>query len=339
MPALCCAVPRPHPVPRLYSALRLYPALLPLALLALLLLAAPPAQAQHAAAPDSTVRDTTAAPGPWTLLARSAAPAARAAAAPSAAAPSAGAPSAEASEVEARAETGEGARRAAVALDFRLHYAVEALVRVRMQPTDTAQVYVELGFRDPVHVLRRVDARWCHVQTDDGARGYAACRALSNVWLRVSKRQRRLFVYRGPKRVRSIPADFGYNWFADKERQGNGGLYRDHWRTPEGTFYVVKKNPDSRYHRALVLNYPQPADARRGLEQGLISQAEHDAIVRAAREHAMPPMHTALGGWIEIHGGGTGAATNWTEGCIALPNDALDALWHLVRPGTPVIVE
>ena len=50
-------------------------------------------------------------------------------------------------------------------------------------------------------------------------------------------------------------------------------------------------------------------------------------------------MNTALGGMIEIHGHGTGARSNWTQGCIAVRNDAMDRLWRWVAVGTPVVVE
>jgi pyruvate,water dikinase len=36
---------------------------------------------------------------------------------------------------------------------------------------------------------------------------------------------------------------------------------------------------------------------------------------------------------------GTGDATAWTQGCVAVPNPAMDRLWSLVRVGTPVLVE
>jgi hypothetical protein len=50
-------------------------------------------------------------------------------------------------------------------------------------------------------------------------------------------------------------------------------------------------------------------------------------------------MDTDLGGWIEIHGDGTGSATTWTQGCVAVRNGAMDVLWEQVRVGTPVLIE
>ena len=194
-----------------------------------------------------------------------------------------------------------------------------------------------LSMRTPVRRLT-CEADWCRVRTDEGTTGYVAADALSNMWIRVSKRERRVYVYRGTELAHAFEADMAYNSFADKKR--NGGKNRpDHWRTPEGTFYVVHKNPQSEFYKALVLNYPKMEDARRGLEAGLISRAQYEAIRQAQQEHRMPPMGTDLGGWIEVHGDGTGDATAWTQGCVAIRNAAMDVIWEQVRVGTPVLIE
>jgi len=194
-----------------------------------------------------------------------------------------------------------------------------------------------LPVRTPLHRLDCED-RWCRVRTEDGRTGYVPDAAVSNIWIHISKTDRKLSVYRGPKLVDVFPIDVGYNTFADKKKRGSPNE-RDHWRTPEGTFYVVDKRPRSEFYKALVLNYPTTADAERGLEQGLISRDEYEAIVQAQKQRRMPPMGTKLGGWIEIHGEGTGGATNWTQGCVAVQNQVMNELWIDVEVGTPVLIE
>jgi lipoprotein-anchoring transpeptidase ErfK/SrfK len=54
-----------------------------------------------------------------------------------------------------------------------------------------------------------------------------------------------------------------------------------------------------------------------------------------------PPQHTPLGGYIGIHGVGSGdpevhRAYNWTNGCVALTNAQIDILAEWARAGTPV---
>ena len=204
------------------------------------------------------------------------------------------------------------------------------------RPDSTAPVG-RLDVRTPVTRLQCRNA-WCRVRTDQGRTGYLPQHAISNVWIRVSKTDRRVYVYRGPHLAHVFKADFGYNAFSDKRQRGST-RERDHWRTPEGTFYVVRRNPNSQFHKALVLNYPTAKDAYRGLKKGLISRRQYENIVDAQRDFRMPPMNTKLGGWIEIHGDGTGAATNWTQGCVALHNRDMNTLWWWAEVGTPVRVE
>jgi hypothetical protein len=208
---------------------------------------------------------------------------------------------------------------------------------VMYRSADSTKPYTSVKFREPVDLIRQVGA-WSEVSTGDGARGYVLSSQIANTWIRVSKSQSTVFVYRGVELIAEIPADLGYNTFADKERRGTA-RDRDHWRTPEGTFYIVGKNPRSQFYKAFVLNYPNSDDAARGLRDGLISQAEYAAIVRAEQEGIMPPMNTALGGMIEIHGHGTEGRISWTQGCIAITDAQMDRLWDLVHVGTPVLVE
>jgi len=227
-------------------------------------------------------------------------------------------------------------QRAAPPADVALAHVVGGSTTLYNRSDSTAPV-AHLPVRTPLHRLDCSDA-WCHVRTEQGRNGFVPAAAVSNVWLHISKADRRLSVYRGPRLVDVYEIDVGYNTFADKKRKGSPER-RDHWRTPEGPFYVVNKKPQSEFYKALVLNYPTIADAERGLEQGLISKSQYDAIVRAQKQRRMPPMGTELGGWIEIHGDGTGGATNWTQGCVAVRNTVMNELWVDVEVGTPVLIE
>jgi murein L,D-transpeptidase YafK len=99
-----------------------------------------------------------------------------------------------------------------------------------------------------------------------------------------------------------------------KEREG------DH-KVPEGLYVVDRKNPQSVFHLALHINYPNAAD----------------------REHARK-LGAKPGGDIEIHGlgpkwgflGATHRQVDWTDGCIAVTNAEIDEIFPLVDVGTPV---
>ncbi len=149
--------------------------------------------------------------------------------------------------------------------------------------------------------------------------------------IRIHKSERRMVLVSPPQGevVRSWPVGLGFAPEGDKEREGDG-------RTPEGSFTVVRKLPSSQYYKAFLLSYPTPEDAERGLASGLIDRATSEQIHAAHRRAKTPPQYTPLGGLIEIHGLGAGA--DWTLGCVAAENDAIDALWPWVRVGQEVTI-
>lgn len=218
------------------------------------------------------------------------------------------------------------------------YYVVRPGAEVRSAPSVHAPVLETLRLRDGVRVLDAdsSDGVWRLVQTQN-RRGYVAAAALSNVWIRVSKSARTVYVYHGADLVRTLPADVSMGE-GDKVRRARLDE-QDHWRTPEGTFFVTRRHPSSQYYRAFVISYPSPVHALRGLDEGLISEAEYQAIVQAHQDGREPPQGTALGGLIELHGSGSGRRTAWTRGCIALRNVHMDELWSYVEVGTPVVIE
>lgn len=147
----------------------------------------------------------------------------------------------------------------------------------------------------------------------------------------VKKAERKLYVYRlenGQRQLfKSYTIALGHNPTGHKTRQGDGA-------TPEGEYYLTHKNPKSNYYLSLGVSYPNNRDAAAGLQAGLLTKAEHDAIVAALRAQAKPPQNTRLGGDIFIHGGGTGR--DWTLGCVALENAEIKELFELLPVKTPV---
>ena len=114
-----------------------------------------------------------------------------------------------------------------------------------------------------------------------------------------------------------------------KQREGD-------FRTPEGEYYVCTRNEKSKYHLALGLSYPNPADADAALERGDITPEQHAAILSAHEQCRRPPWDTKLGGFIMIHGGGT--ASDWTAGCIAMDNEDIETLFRLCPLRTKVLI-
>jgi hypothetical protein len=104
--------------------------------------------------------------------------------------------------------------------------------------------------------------------------------------------------------------------------------------TPEGTFYICSRNVASRFRRFLGISYPDEPAVQRGLSEGLISQGQAEAIREALRQGRQPDWTTPLGGGFGLHGGGNDR--DWTAGCVALADQAIEELDSIVRLGDPV---
>lgn len=147
--------------------------------------------------------------------------------------------------------------------------------------------------------------------------------------LYIYKNKRRLLVLEKDVLVRNYRIGLGPSPLGDKERSGDG-------RTPEGEFFVCAKNPSSKYHKSLELNYPGEKHATQALLSGQLSYGEYETILKTHTQNQRPPYATSLGGRICIHGGG--AHEDWTKGCIALYNFDMDELFEMVTIGTPVFI-
>jgi len=146
----------------------------------------------------------------------------------------------------------------------------------------------------------------------------------------VYKSERKLEFYSDKTLLRTYRVGLGFSPVADKVREGDGA-------TPEGEFYVFVKNNKSAYYLSLGVSYPNVEDADRGLRDGLITKAQHDAIVEAHRKKIGPLQYTKLGGLIYIHG--NGAKSDWTWGCVALENGDMKELYDAVSVGTSVTIK
>ncbi len=153
----------------------------------------------------------------------------------------------------------------------------------------------------------------------------------------IDKGIHRLFLCRHGEIIKRIPVSLGIDSMSPKRHRGDGS-------TPEGYYYVTYKKAKSRFHKFLGISYPNEVDAWMGLRAGYISLGEFRSIVRAISAGSPPPDDTALGGGIGIHGGGIyrgkgrHRTRDWTEGCIAVEDHAMDIIYAFCRLGDPVVI-
>ncbi len=132
----------------------------------------------------------------------------------------------------------------------------------------------------------------------------------------IKKSERKMQLIQGGEVVREYRIALGDRPRGHKMQQGDE-------RTPEGSYILDWRNPNSRFHKSIHVSYPNPRD------------------LRFARFLGQDP-----GGMIMIHGQPNHIRSakikaeykrrDWTDGCIAVQNQEMDEIWRTVRNGTPI---
>jgi len=133
----------------------------------------------------------------------------------------------------------------------------------------------------------------------------------------VFKKKRKMYTYFHDKLIYEFRISLGKN--ADKGNKVKVGDYR----TPEGSYKIIRKKCDKKLYKSLLISYPNREDRARASKKGVNT-----------------------GGFITIHGqpkwnaSGIGdkytLSHDWTEGCMAVTNSAMDKLWHAVKNGVKI---
>ena len=130
----------------------------------------------------------------------------------------------------------------------------------------------------------------------------------------VIKHERVLRLLRRGRVIAEYPIKLGLNPYGHKQREGD-------FRTPEGHYDLVARNPKSEFFLSIKISYPNREDAAVAHESGF-----------------------APGGLIMIHGQPNEpkrplehyATRDWTDGCIALSNADMVDVWLRTTAGIPI---
>lgn len=130
----------------------------------------------------------------------------------------------------------------------------------------------------------------------------------------VVKSAAKLYLMKNNSVLSEYKVAFGANPNGHKQKEGDE-------RTPEGLYVLDYKKSDSSFYKAIHISYPNENDKKRAKKAGVNP-----------------------GGAIMIHGQKNGLGWlswitqrfNWTDGCIAVSNSAMDEIWESVSVGTPI---
>ena len=130
----------------------------------------------------------------------------------------------------------------------------------------------------------------------------------------VHKEERRLYLLHGETVVRSYKVALGVNPVGPKERAGD-------FRTPEGRYYLNRRNPRSEYFLSIQVSYPNEADLKR-------ARRNHWDTGGSIMIHGLPNQLKHDPKYYEI--------SDWTDGCIALSNADMVEVWLLTPDNAPI---
>ena len=128
----------------------------------------------------------------------------------------------------------------------------------------------------------------------------------------VLKNDRIMRLYNNNRVLEEYDIGLGFAPAGHKAFEGDG-------RTPEGRYFIDRRNPNSQFHLSIGISYPNAQDIAR------------------ARAAGKDP-----GGDIFIHGAPNAFAAlqkkgdDWSAGCITVTNKEMEWVYAMVRDGTPV---
>jgi murein L,D-transpeptidase YafK len=126
----------------------------------------------------------------------------------------------------------------------------------------------------------------------------------------VFKARRQMLVMHDNDVLQTMSFQLGFNPVGPKQFERDG-------RTPEGTYRINRRNPNSQYHLSLGISYPNVDQVAAAAAVGL--DAGGEIFI-----HGTPPRNEG--------------DPDWTVGCIAVTNDEIEQLYAMVRDGTPIFI-
>jgi murein L,D-transpeptidase YafK len=139
----------------------------------------------------------------------------------------------------------------------------------------------------------------------------------------VDKSDYELKVYDKEGWLTTYPVVFGNKSLKDKTMQGDRC-------TPEGTFRIINKNPNHKWNKFILFDYPN---------------AESYQKFNERKRRGEIPQNAEIGSAIGIHGTWPGSEAvvdnyvNWTEGCISMKNEDIQELFAMLPLYTKLVIQ
>ncbi|MDH4109138.1 MAG: L,D-transpeptidase family protein [Gammaproteobacteria bacterium] len=130
----------------------------------------------------------------------------------------------------------------------------------------------------------------------------------------VEKKKRKLHLVRDGVPFRSYDIALGTSPEGHKEQEGDS-------KTPEGTYLLDMRNPDSDFFLSIHISYPNTHDRHKAASNGVDPGGQ-------IMIHGQPNIPTYSAGYYK--------SSDWTNGCIAVSNSAMIDIWLMTPDNTPI---
>lgn len=127
----------------------------------------------------------------------------------------------------------------------------------------------------------------------------------------VNKGARKMYLLHEETVLREYQVDLGFAPGGHKRFEGDG-------KTPEGTYRIDRRNPNSKFHLSVGISYPNTQD--RVAAKAMGKEPGGDIFI-----HGQPNRQKVKG-------------PDWTAGCIAVSNEEIEEVYAMVKEGTIITI-
>ncbi len=129
--------------------------------------------------------------------------------------------------------------------------------------------------------------------------------------VRVYKAERLIVLDGATEPLRTYPMGMGFAPVGHKQFEGDG-------KTPEGSYIIDRRNPNSLFHLSIGISYPNAEDRAFAAAQG--RSPGGDIFIHGGPRRGIDPMNVR----------------DWTAGCIAVTDRQIEEIYSMVKDGTPI---
>ena len=137
--------------------------------------------------------------------------------------------------------------------------------------------------------------------------------------VRVYKAKRQVQVLQKGTVIKTYAMRLGFAPVGHKTTEGDG-------KTPEGSYTLDWRNPNSQFYKSLHISYPNASDTAQAQARGV--SAGGDVMIHGSSNLPQGKPQQAMYDYLPRE--------DWTHGCVAVSNQDMDELWANVKNGTKI---